>query len=102
LNTEHELRPGGAAGIGLALVLIVAMGYATVAALHGEHGLFSLVRTEAKEGFLRQDLTALQAERAAIANKARRLSAEHLDLEVLDEQARKVLGLGRPDEIIIR
>ena len=50
----------------------------------------------------RSELAALQAERAAIANKTERLSTEHLDLDLLDEQARKVLGLGRPDEIIIR
>ena len=34
--------------------------------------------------------------------RPQRLSTEHLDLDLLDEQARKVLGLGRPDEIIIR
>jgi cell division protein FtsB len=37
-----------------------------------------------------------------IANKTLRLSAGSLDLDLLDEQARKVLGLGRPDELIIR
>ena len=35
-------------------------------------------------------------------NLTRRLSSASLDLDLLDEQARRVLGLGRPDEIIIR
>ena len=34
-------------------------------------------------------------------NKTRRLSDEYLDLDLLDEQARNVLGLIRPDEVIV-
>jgi len=34
-------------------------------------------------------------------NKTHRLSDNFLDLDLLDEQARKVLGMARPDEIII-
>jgi cell division protein FtsB len=44
----------------------------------------------------------LQADRATIANKVERLSVDHLDLDLLDEQARRLLGFGRPEEIIIR
>ena len=47
-------------------------------------------------------LAALEAERDALANKTERLSRGEIDLDLLDEQARRVLGLGRPDEIIIR
>ena len=85
-----------------AIIVIALMCYLTFAALQGEHGLFSLFQVEAQEGQLGPSSPALQAERAAIANKTRRLSTEQLDLDLLDEQARKVLGLGRPDEIIIR
>jgi pyruvate dehydrogenase E1 component alpha subunit len=38
----------------------------------------------------------------AFANKTAQLSPQSLDLELLDEQARKVLGLARPDELLIR
>jgi len=34
-------------------------------------------------------------------NKTRRLSDNFLDLDLLDERARKVLGMARADEIII-
>ena len=78
------------------------MGYLSFAALQGEHGLLSLFRIEAQETRLREELASLQTERARIANKTERLSTERLDLDLLDEQARRVLGLGRPDEIIIR
>jgi cell division protein FtsB len=32
----------------------------------------------------------------------RRLATDTLDLDLLDERARAVLGLGHPDEIVIR
>jgi cell division protein FtsB len=102
MHPESEPRRGGLGGAVFAVVVIALMCYLTFAALQGEHGLFRLFQVEAQETRLRAELAAVQAERAAVANKARRLSAEHLDLELLDEQARRVLGLGRPDEIIIR
>jgi cell division protein FtsB len=99
---DPEPRRSGIAGTVFAVAVIALMCYLSFAALQGEHGLFSLLRVEAQESHLRAELAQLQAERATIANKTRRLSTEHLDVDLLDEQARKVLGLGRPDEIIIR
>ncbi len=45
---------------------------------------------------------ALQAEGDAMKNLTHRLSDEYLDIDLLDERAREVLGLMRPDEVIIR
>ena len=99
----HDPEPRrGMFGTVLAIIVVALMGYLSFAALQGEHGLLSLFRVEAQETRLRGELSALRAERATISDKTERLSAEHLDLDLLDEQARKVLGLGRPDEIIIR
>lgn len=92
----------GMFGAILVLVVVALMGYLSFAALQGEHGLLSLFRVEAQQAHLRSELIGLQARRATILNKTQRLSAGHLDLDLLDEQARKVLGLGRADEIIIR
>ena len=99
---DPEPRRSGIGGTFFAVVVIALMCYLSFAALQGEHGLFSLLRVEAQETHLRTELVQLQAERATIANKTRGLSTEHLDIDLLDEQARKVLGLGRSDEIIIR
>jgi cell division protein FtsB len=99
----HDPEPRrGTFGSVFAIVVVALMGYLSFAALQGEHGLLSLFRIEAQETRLREELAALQTERVRIANKTERLSIERLDLDLLDEQARKVLGLGRPDEIIIR
>jgi len=35
-------------------------------------------------------------------NRTRRLSDEYLDLDLLDERARAVLGLVRADDLVIR
>ena len=97
-----EPRRSSLGGAVFAIIVVALISYLTVAALQGEHGLFSLFQVEAQESELKSELAALQAERATVANKTRRLSTEHLDPDLLDEQARKVLGLGRADEIIIR
>ncbi len=97
----NETR-GGFGGAVFAVVVIALMGYLTFAALQGEHGLFRLFQIEAQEKRLQAELARLTAEREAIANKTHRLSSATLDLELLDEQARRVLGLGRPDEMLIR
>jgi cell division protein FtsB len=39
---------------------------------------------------------------ARMENLTHRLSDEYLDLDLLDEQTRKVLGMIRADEIVIR
>lgn len=102
IHSESEPRRGGPAGAVFAVVTIALMGYLTFAALQGEHGLFRLFQIEAQEKRLRSQLDTLRIEREAIENKAHRLSSEALDLDLLDEQARKTLGLGRADEILIR
>jgi cell division protein FtsB len=51
---------------------------------------------------LTEERDKLAAELAVLSNKTRRLSDEFLDIDLLDEQARDVLGLIRADEIVIR
>lgn len=95
-------RRGGWGNAVFGAVVLALMAYLTFAALQGEHGLFRLFQIEAQEKRLRLELDKLVAEREAIANKTHRLSSATLDLELLDEQARRTLGLGRPDEMLIR
>lgn len=102
MYSEYEARRSGVGGAVFAVVVIALMAYLTFAALQGEHGLFRLFQIEAQEKKLVVELETLRAERAAIANLTGRLSGDSLDLDLLDEQARRVLGLGRPDEVLIR
>ncbi|KIC22632.1 FtsB family cell division protein [Leisingera sp. ANG-Vp] len=76
--------------------------YFTFAAVQGDFGLFRRVEIQAEAAELRQDLGRLQSQTAEMENLTRRLSDDYLDLDLLDEQARSVLGLVRADEIVIR
>lgn len=76
--------------------------YFTFAAVQGDYGLFrrAEIAQEAKE--LQRQLAALEAEVWRMENLTARLSDHYLDLDLLDEQTRDVLGYVRADEIVIR
>jgi len=76
--------------------------YFTFAAVQGDYGLFRRAEIQADARLLQGQLDALNAEVAAMENLTTRLSDAYLDLQLLDEQARDVLGLLRADEIVIR
>jgi cell division protein FtsB len=76
--------------------------YFTFAAVQGDYGLFRRAEIEAQSAELRAQLESLEARVARMENLTRRLSDDYLDLDLLDEQARDVLGVMRSDEIIIR
>ena len=50
---------------------------------------------------LEQELNRLTRKTIIIEEKVYRLSNQYLDLDLLDEQARKILGMARADEIIL-
>lgn len=76
--------------------------YFTFAAVQGDYGLFKRIEMKAEGDALQVELVALQAEVARMENLTSRLSDTYLDLDLLDQQARDVLGMIRADEIVIR
>ncbi len=76
--------------------------YFTFAAVQGDYGVFRRAEVRAEAATLQVELAALQAEVARMENLTRRLSDSYLDLDLLDEQARDVLGMIRTDEFVIR
>lgn len=76
--------------------------YFVFAAIQGDFGHFKRIQIVAEEKLLQRKLDQLKSEHAEIANLTRRLSDDYLDLDLLDEQARKRLGYARVDEVIIR
>ena len=76
--------------------------YFTFAAVQGDYGLFRRVQIDAEARDLRAQLAEISTQVKIAENKARRLSDDYLDLDLLDQQAREVLGLIRGDEIVIR
>ncbi|MEO1139170.1 MAG: septum formation initiator family protein [Pseudomonadota bacterium] len=91
--------------LGVLIYFVIAFGlgaYFTFAAVQGDYGLFRRAEIEAGEVELRLQLAELQSQVARMENLTKRLSDTYLDLDLLDQQARDVLGLLRADEIVIR
>jgi len=94
-------RPAYGAVLYFSVIFLVGT-YFTFASVQGDYGLFQRVQIEAEAKQLITQRDALEIEVAKMRNKTRRLSDEFLDLDLLDEQARDVLGMVRADEIVIR
>ncbi|MEQ8898386.1 MAG: septum formation initiator family protein [Roseovarius sp.] len=84
------------------MIAFAMCGYFTFAAVQGDYGLFRRAEIEAEEKALQAQLDQIESEVARMENLTKRLSDGFLDLDLLDQQARDVLGMIRSDEIVIR
>ena len=84
------------------LALTGVGGYFLFAAIQGDYGVFRRVEVEARIATLAAERDRLADEVAALRARTRALSADSLDLDLLDEQLRRVLGFVRADEVILR
>jgi cell division protein FtsB len=76
--------------------------YFAFAAVQGPSGILRRVQLEAETVDLLAERDRLAAEVDRMRNLTLRLSDQYLDLELLDERARDILGLVRADELIVR
>jgi cell division protein FtsB len=76
--------------------------YFMFAAVQGDYGLFRRAEILAEANDMRTHLAQVRADVARMENLTQRLSDDYLDLDLLDEQTRSVLGMVRSDEIVIR
>jgi cell division protein FtsB len=98
--TRSRSRPAlGTAA--LFLGAFFAGSYFTFAAVQGDYGMFRRIQVEAETAALRTERDRLAGELAVIENLNRRLSDDWLDLDLLDERARDVLGHLHRDDVVI-
>ena len=76
-------------------------GYFIISVKLGQFSIKNKRQMQAEIAVLQQSKVALQHENSHLENKIKRLSFSYLDTEILDEQARKILGLVRSDETVI-
>ncbi|MFN3722324.1 MAG: FtsB family cell division protein [Paracoccaceae bacterium] len=95
----NRLPIGGIFYLMIAFMLGV---YFTFAAVQGDYGVFRQVQIRAEAETLRIERDRLYGDLGKITNLTTRLSDRYLDLDLLDEQVRDVLGYVRADEIVIR
>ncbi|WP_050527411.1 FtsB family cell division protein [Pseudorhodobacter aquimaris] len=99
--TPQKTRPA-ITSLLLMMAAVTLGGYFTFAAVQGDYGVFRQVQLRAEERSLIEQRDKLRAELERMQNLTLRLSDSYLDLDLLDEQARDVLGYMRADEIVIR
>ena len=98
--THRRTRPPYGALFFFAICFMLAS-YFTFAAVQGDSGLFRRAEIAVEGDRLASELDELHAEVARMENLTHRLSDDFLDLDLLDQQARDVLGLIRSDEIVV-
>ena len=88
-------------GVLLPLGLLALAAYFVFAAVQGEYGVLRRIALEAEREGLDARLGHLEARAARLEARRLSLSDESLDLDLLDERAREILGRVRDDEIVI-
>lgn len=82
------------------LVCVLVLFYLGFHAISGERGVAALFREKRELAALQAELASVRAKREALEVKVARLNSESLDLDLLDEQARRVLGMAGKDEVV--
>ena len=88
--------------LAVTFVSLTLAAYFIFSAIQGDYGILRRAAYQAEADGLQRELNMLQSSIAQLENKTLRLSDHYLDLDLLDQQARDVLGFIRPDEIVIQ
>jgi cell division protein FtsB len=67
----------------------------------GDRSIFALINFSSDITRSQQELDVLRFERLQLEHHVNLMRGESLDLELLDQQARKILGYASPDEKVI-
>ncbi len=70
-------------------------------AVQGDRGFLAWLRLTQDLEQAKVAAVEVEAQRERMEKKVGRLQPEHLDPDLLDERARALLNLGRPDEFVI-
>lgn len=82
------------------LFLVLTFGYFFYHVISGESGLLSLIEVSKKVNEAKGELDIVSAERLRLENRVALLRDESLDPDLLDEQARRLLGYVAEDETV--
>ena len=93
---KRRIRDAVAPALGLCIV-----GYFVYHTIEGDRGLFAYVKLTAQLADARAQLDELAAERRTLEHRVSLLRSDHLDPDLLEERARLMLFMARPDEIVI-
>lgn len=84
-----------------ALLFAFGFFYLGFHALNGERGFYAMLKEERKRDALQEQLAQVRAERKGLEKQVSGMSSSSLDLDLLDERARVVLGFAGQDELLV-
>ncbi|MEL6978718.1 MAG: septum formation initiator family protein [Pseudomonadota bacterium] len=82
-------------------LLLAGLAYLAVDAYFGARGFDEKTDLQARKAALESELKALEAQRAMLLRRTDALKGPEIDLDLLDEQLRAKLGVGRADEQLL-
>ena len=88
--------------VAITMVSLTLAAYFCFSAIQGDYGVLRRAHYIAEADDLQENLDQLKASIKHLENKTLRLSDHYLDLDLLDQQARILLGYIRADEIVIQ
>lgn len=100
MDLWFELRKRGRDVVWPALA-ICTLAYLAYHIVHGDRGLVAWREVRDAVAQARRDVAVVEAERVALAHRVRLLHPASIDPDMLEEWARRQLGYGHPDDIVI-
>lgn len=81
--------------------LALLLGYFIFHSIYGNKGIIAYLKVNQQLEKAYSELRTLRAERVELEHNVKLLRPESLDKDMLDEQARKVLGVASPNEKVL-
>lgn len=83
------------------IVTVAVLTYFGFHAFHGDYGLIAKARLETRAESLSAVLEDLRDERRLLDRRVTLLRPASLDPDMIDEQARRILNVAHPNEVVI-
>ena len=100
MSVSLEIRKRARAGAGPILgILVVA--YFSYHLIEGDRGLFAYLKLQHAVDKAEAVYLVTESEKQTLEKRVSLLRPENLDIDMLEERSRDVLGLAHPDEIVI-
>jgi cell division protein FtsB len=82
------------------LLFFILISYFIYNIISGDRGILSLFKLTEQHKILQDEVSILEEEKRILQSKVNRMKPESLDLDLLEEQARKNLGYAQKNETI--
>ena len=83
------------------LMIVFAVFYLSYHVMHGERGLFALIREMHQREVLEEQLQATKVKRVSMEHRVTHFRDQSLDLDLLDEQMRRMMGMMKAGEVVV-